>query len=151
MKKEYVIAIIVAAVAVAAIVVGILIVMKKRRNGSNDRSQESPGGSSKKTRMELIDKSRAMVERNYKTCLAIYNLYKTRLSAESRRTFEEILPVLQYCSPSAKEVVASCDQNILSGLEALKEALSKSENEEKELEKILFSIKTLLADRSVEV
>lgn len=150
MKSEQIIIIIVAIVVVVAVVIGILVAVKKRGKTFKDQQKETDY-SLKMTHAELIDKSREQVERNYKTCLAIYNLYETRLSAESRKTFEEILPVLQYCSPSDKEVVASCDQNILSSLEALKEALSKSENEGKELEKILFSIKTLLADRSVEV
>ena len=150
MKSEQIIIIIVAIVVVVAVVIGILVAVKKRGKTFKDQQKETDY-SLKMTHAELIDKSREQVERNYKTCLALYNLYKARLSAELRKTFEEILPTLQYCSPSDKEVVACCYQNILTGLEALKEALSKSENEEKELVKILFSIKTLLADRSVEV
>lgn len=149
MKSEQII-IIVAIVVVVAVVIGILVAIKKKGKASKDQQKETDY-SLKMTHAELIDKSREQVERNYKTCLALYNLYKARLSAELRKTFEEILPILQYCSPSDKEVVAKYDQDILNNLETLKEEFSKAESQEKELEKILFAIKTLLADRSVEI
>lgn len=147
MKAEQIIIIIVAVVVVAALAIGIFFAISKRQNGSSDQQKETKIW----THAELIDQSRERIERNYKTCLAIYNLYKARLSAETRKTFEEILPILQYCSPSDKEVVAKYDQDILNNLETLKGEFSKAESQEKELEKILFAIKTVLADRSVEV
>lgn len=150
MKSEQIIIIIVAIVVVVAVVIGILVAVKKRGKTFKDQQKETDY-SLKMTHAELIDKSREQVERNYKTCLALYNLYKARLSAELRKTFEEILPILQYCSPSDKEVVAKYDQDILNNLETLKGEFSKAESQEKELEKILFAIKTVLADRSVEV
>lgn len=138
--------ILIVSVVVIAILVFIIVILAKRRKADNDEYNRK-----KLSHDELIVQSRDLVKRNYKKMLSLYELYKGKLSTPSIKAIEELLPKMQYCSPSVKEEVWQCDKKIEGKLVSFEEILNVVKDTEVDTKDVLFEINALLASRSVEV
>lgn len=133
-------------VIVIAILVVIIVILVKRRKTENDEYNRR-----KLSHDELIVQSRDLVERNYKKLLSLYELYKSKLSSPAIKTIEELLPKMQYCSPSVKDEVWQCDKKLEGKLVVFEEVLNAGKYTEADTKDVLFEIDALLASRSVEL
>lgn len=133
-------------VIVIAILVTVIVILIKRRRAEDDEFNRQ-----KLSHDELIVQSGNLVERNYKKLLSLYELYKNKLTDSAIKAIEELLPKMQYLSPSIKDGVWQCDKKIAGELSVFEEVLNAGKFKEDETEDVLFKINAIVASRFVEI
>lgn len=135
---------IIAAVAVVIVVAAVVVIMKRR--GPKKGEMTSKDG----LRMSVIDKSREIISRNSKEYDALTELYSDKVGGETKEKLERTGTKLRYLAPSVKKAVYALDEKISDRIGDLKVEMSKKSAEDKDVDKALFEIEKVIADRGTE-